>query len=244
MLQRLPHHLRHRHAAFARAPLGPLDELRLSLDHQPLHHRCNHAISGVLPYAVMTKWPCTRLIRPEMPDGTLIYRRATQMSIVFTRGPRPRQARGAEPPGEAQRDEPGAAAGARRDAARGRRRAGHPLRRAARRRTGVLGGRRSRRARRLDRPPGHAAPVQESVPRLRQHLRRDGQAGRLPDPPHVRRRRARGGARLRPADRLQRRELRPARGQVRDHPRRRRLHPPARGRRPRAREGADHDRTD
>ena len=55
--------------------------------------------------------------------------------------------------------------------------------------------------------PGMLRPFRQSVPRLREHLRRDGQAGRLPDPPHVRRRRARGGARLRPADRLQRREL-------------------------------------
>ena len=40
----------------------------------------------------------------------------------------------------------------------------------------------------------------------------------------------------------ERRPARPARGQVRDHPRRRRLLAPARGRRPRPREGADHDR--
>ncbi len=31
-----------------------------------------------------------------------------------------------------------------------------------------------------------SAPVSQGLSRLRQHLRRDGQAGRLPDPPHVR----------------------------------------------------------
>ena len=39
-------------------------------------------------------------------------------------------------------------------------------------------------------------------------------------------------------------QLGPPRGEVRDHPRRRRVHPPARGRRPRARQGDDHDRPD
>ena len=68
------------------------------------------------------------------------------MSIVFT------EDRGAvrhvvlEPPGEAQRDEPAAAARARRGAARGRRRRDRPLRRAARRRARLLRGRRPRRA--------------------------------------------------------------------------------------------------
>ena len=87
-----------------------------------------------------------------------------------------------------------------------------------------------------------AAPLSPGLPRLREPLRRDGQAGRLPDPPHLRRRRARGRARLRSAYRLQRRPARPARGQVRDHPRRRRLDPPAGCRRARSRQGADHDR--
>ena len=88
---------------------------------------------------------------------------------------------------------------------------------------------------------GHAAALQEGVPRLRQRLRRDGQAGRLPDPPGLPGRRAGGGAGVRPAGRRQRGPARPAGGQVRDHPRRRRLHPPARRRRPRPRQGADHD---
>ena len=65
---------------------------------------------------------------------------------------------------------------------------------------------------------GMLRPVPQRLPGMREPVRRDGQAGRLPDPPHVRRRRARGRARLRPADRLERRAARPARGQVRDHP--------------------------
>ena len=116
-----------------------------------------------------------------------------------------------------------------------------PLRRPARRRPGLLGRRRPRRADVLDRHAGHAAPVPRRLPGLREPLRRDGQAGRLPDPPDLRRRRARGRARLRPADRLERRPARAARGQVRDHPRRRRLDPPAGRRRPRPGQGADHD---
>ena len=134
---------------------------------------------------------------PIRPSG------AQPMSIVVTEDRGAGPARRPEPAGEAQRDEPGAAARARRGAARG--------------------GRRRRRctasccaAKGPSSPPawtssssphsagqaGHAAPVPQRVPRLREPLRRDGQAGRLPDPPHVRRRRARGGARLRPADRL------------------------------------------
>ena len=42
----------------------------------------------------------------------------------------------------------------------------------------------------------HAAPLPAGVPRLRQPVRRDGQAGRLPDPPGVPGRRAGGGARV------------------------------------------------
>ncbi len=38
-----------------------------------------------------------------------------------------------------------------------------------------------------------AAALPQSVPRLRQRLRRDGQAGRLPDPPRLPRRCAGGG---------------------------------------------------
>ncbi len=90
--------------------------------------------------------------------------------------------------------------------------------------------------------PGQAAPLPRDLPGVRQPLRRDGQAGDLPDPPHLRRRRPGGRARLRPADRLRGRPVQPARGEVRDHPRRRRLQPPAGGRRPRPRQGADHDR--
>ncbi len=112
------------------------------------------------------------------------------------RGPRRRPPRRSQPPGEAQRDEPGAVARARRGAARGRRRRRRALRRAARRGARVLGRRRPRRAGAVGRHAGPAAAVSQSLSRLRQPLRRDGQAGRLPDPPHVRRRRAGGGARL------------------------------------------------
>src|ERR1700677_3664639 len=65
VLHRFAHHLRDGHATFACTPLGALHELRLGLDHDPLHHGCNHASSGLLPYAVLTNWPCTRLIRLE-----------------------------------------------------------------------------------------------------------------------------------------------------------------------------------
>ena len=90
--------------------------------------------------------------------------------------------------------------------------------------------------------PGAPAPVQERVPPVRQPLRNDAQAGRLPDPSHVRRRSARGRARMRSADRLQRLQARPAGGEIRHHPRRRRILAAAGRRRARSRQGADHDR--
>ena len=73
------------------------------------------------------------------------------MSIVVTED-RGAVRHSSQPPGEAQRDEPGAAARARRGAARGRRRQRRALRRAARRRARVLRRRRPRRARRIRRP--------------------------------------------------------------------------------------------
>ena len=127
--------------------------------------------------------------------------RSQPMSIVVTEDRGAGPPRRPQPPREAQRDEPASCSRAlgealRAAAARQRR----ALRGAARRGARVLRRRGPRRAgARRPASLGRLRPFRKVFLDCAEPVRRDGQAGRLPDPPHVRRRRAGGGARLRPA---------------------------------------------